>query len=78
MDSAGLPEGPVVERLSDEDERILRERLMGELVTPDDESYEETRRIWNGMIDKYPAAIAQCAGTTDVVTAVDFARKRDL
>jgi FAD/FMN-containing dehydrogenase len=50
----------------------------GELVRPGDQSYEETRRVWNGSIDRYPALIARCAGVADVIEAVRFARTHDL
>jgi hypothetical protein len=36
-------------------------RFEGQLVTPRDESYETSRRVWNGMIDRRPALIARCA-----------------
>ena len=52
--------------------------LDGRLLQPGETGYEEARHIWNGMIDRYPALIAQCAGTADVVTAVNFARRHDL
>ncbi|WP_254764084.1 FAD-binding oxidoreductase [Natrinema marinum] len=50
----------------------------GDVVTPTDEGYDDARAIWNGMIDKYPALVARCAGVSDVVSAVDFAREHDL
>ncbi|OIB58503.1 FAD-binding oxidoreductase [Natrialba sp. SSL1] len=50
----------------------------GDVWLPSDEMYDEARRIWNGMIDRYPAIIAQCAGVADVVAAVDFAREHEL
>jgi FAD binding domain/Berberine and berberine like len=52
--------------------------LRGELVRPGDERYEPAREIWNGMIDRRPALVARCAGTEDVVAAVDFARDNEL
>ena len=36
------------------------------------------RQIWNAMIVKRPALIAQCANTEDVQLAVAFAREHDL
>jgi FAD/FMN-containing dehydrogenase len=52
--------------------------LQGELIRPEDEGYEPAREIWNGMIDRRPALVARCAGTEDVVAAVDFARDNEL
>lgn len=56
----------------------LHDRLRGSLVRPTDEDYDDARAVWNGMVDKYPAAIARCAGAADVMAAVDFAREHDL
>ena len=46
----------------------------GELFLPDNPRYEEARHVWNGMIERHPAAIARCKTVDDVVRAVDFAR----
>jgi FAD/FMN-containing dehydrogenase len=56
----------------------LASDLRGEIIRPDDESYEQARKVWNGMIDRYPALIVRCADTDDVVRAVRFARQRNL
>jgi FAD/FMN-containing dehydrogenase/DNA-binding HxlR family transcriptional regulator len=56
----------------------FRSRLRGSVLRPGDVGYEEARRIWNGDIDRRPALIARCAGTSDVVAAVRFARARNL
>lgn len=50
----------------------------GRMLRPRDSGYDEARAIWNGMIDKRPAAIAQCATVDDVVCAVNFARNNAL
>jgi hypothetical protein len=52
--------------------------LRGELVRPEDEGYDTTRAVFNGMIDKRPAMIVRCAGTSDVIRGVSFARTHDL
>ncbi len=56
----------------------LRARLSGHLVEPTDPRYDQARRVWNGMIDRRPAAIARCATVTDVATCVEFARTADM
>jgi FAD/FMN-containing dehydrogenase len=53
-------------------------QMRGPVLTPDDPAYEETRLIWNGLIDRRPAIIAQCSGAADVVDAVNFAHEHDL
>ena len=52
--------------------------LRGELIQQSDERYDEARKVWNGMFDRRPALIARCAGTADVISAVNFARDRGL
>ncbi|MER6379655.1 FAD-binding oxidoreductase [Streptomyces sp. NPDC001250] len=56
----------------------LREDLAGEVFAPQDPGYDEARAVFNAMIDRRPAVIAQCAHATDVVRAVRFARDLDL
>jgi FAD/FMN-containing dehydrogenase len=56
----------------------LRARFRGALLRPEEEGYDEARRIWNGAIDRRPALIARCAGADDVAEAVRYARDNDL
>jgi FAD/FMN-containing dehydrogenase len=46
----------------------------GTLLRPDDDGYDEARRVHNGLVDIKPALIARCAGTADVRAALAFAR----
>jgi FAD/FMN-containing dehydrogenase len=54
------------------------DNLRGRLLHPGDSAYDETRKVWNGMIDRRPALIARCAGVADVIAAVRFARTHGL
>ena len=56
----------------------LGSSLQGRLLRPGDGDYDTVRRVWNGMVDKRPALITQCAVTADVVDVVTFAREHDL
>ena len=40
--------------------------------------YEASRKIWNAMIDRRPAAIVCCSGPADVRAAVQFAADQDI
>jgi FAD/FMN-containing dehydrogenase len=52
--------------------------LRGPLIQPGDPSYDEARAVYNAMIDKHPALIAQCTSVADVIAAVNFARDQRL
>ncbi|MHB8566257.1 MAG: FAD-binding oxidoreductase [Nitrososphaerales archaeon] len=52
--------------------------LRGRLILPEDNDYDDARRIWNGMIDKRPAMIVRCAGVADVISSVKYARENNL
>ena len=67
-------------RLGFDEETIqaFRERLRGHLLQPGDPEYGNARQVWNAMIDKRPALIAQCAGAADVIAAVNFAREHGI
>ena len=58
-----------VERLD-----ALRVGFSGELLLPEDDGYDEARRVHNGLVDKHPALIARCHGTADVADALALAR----
>src|SRR5262245_26937856 len=45
----------------------------GRQVRPSDTGYDEARAVYNGMINKRPRLIAQCADVADVMAAVKYA-----
>ena len=56
----------------------LVQSLRGELILPDHPEYDAARRVYNGMIDRHPAAIARCRDAADVRACVEFARDRSI
>ncbi|HEX5324762.1 MAG TPA: FAD-binding oxidoreductase [Capsulimonadaceae bacterium] len=56
----------------------LAASLRGDLIRPSDASYEKSRSVFNAMIERHPALIAQCAGVEDVISCVNFAREHSL
>jgi FAD/FMN-containing dehydrogenase len=56
----------------------LRAGLRGPVLVASDPGYDETRAIWNAMIDRRPALIARCLGVSDVLACVRFAREHSL
>jgi FAD/FMN-containing dehydrogenase len=63
---------------TDVDVQPLRASVEGQVIAPNDAAYDEARKVWNGLIDRYPAVVVRCAATSDVVAAVNFARERGL
>ena len=57
---------------------LLEKKLQGNVILPSDPSYDESRKVYNGMIDKHPAAIAYCKDVDDVITCVNFARENNM
>ncbi|RXZ70778.1 FAD-binding oxidoreductase [Agromyces albus] len=56
----------------------LHETIHGRVLEPGDAGYDAARSVWNGMIDRRPRYIVQCADTADVVACVRFATDNDL
>jgi FAD/FMN-containing dehydrogenase len=56
----------------------LKLRLRGSIILPGDEGYDESRTVWNAMIDRYPSVVVRCLGSADVVACVQFAREHDI
>jgi FAD/FMN-containing dehydrogenase len=56
----------------------LRARLRGPVLVAGDAGYDESRTVWNAMIDRRPAAVVRCLGVSDVIESVRFARENGL
>jgi FAD/FMN-containing dehydrogenase len=55
---------------------VMQQR--GTLMDASDPGYDQARTIWNAMIDRKPALIAQCYGAADVMNAVRLAKDNNL
>ncbi len=53
-------------------------QLKGEVVRPTDAKYDETRKVFNAMIDKHPRMLAMCTDVADVIASVNFGRENNL
>lgn len=56
----------------------LSNQIQGKVIVPGDPSYDETRQIWNAMIDRRPAVIVQCRAASDIPVALSYARQNNL
>jgi FAD/FMN-containing dehydrogenase len=64
--------------LSESAVTALKDGFQGRVIQPQDEGYDDARSVFNAMIDKRPAVIAQCTSVSDVAAAVRFGRDTEL
>ena len=57
---------------------VLREQVRGQVIEEDDAEYDAARAVFNGMIDRRPAAVLRVSQPADVMAAVRFARGLDI
>ena len=57
---------------------VLREQVRGQVIEEGDADYESARLVYNGMIDRRPAAVLRVSQVADVMAAVRFARGLDI
>jgi FAD/FMN-containing dehydrogenase len=57
---------------------VFAKTLRGRLIQPEDADYDESRTVYNAMIDKRPRLIARCASVADVIAAVRFGREQKI
>jgi len=56
----------------------LKARLKGPILLPGDAGFDDSRTVWNAMIDRTPALVVRCLGNADVIAGVRFAREHRL
>jgi hypothetical protein len=66
------------ERLTDAKLAALRRALNGAVVSADHPDYDSARRVWNGQIDRRPAAIVRATSIADVMQTVRFCREHGI
>lgn len=53
-------------------------QIRGEIILPTNKEYNETRKVYNGMINKHPGMFVMCIDVADVMAAVNFGRENNL
>ena len=56
----------------------FRPQFRGSIIEPGDGTYEQERKVYNGMIDRKPAVIVKCTDVADVIAAVRMAKQSGL
>ncbi|WP_336857674.1 FAD-binding oxidoreductase [Sinomonas albida] len=51
----------------------LREQVRGQVIESDDPEYDEARLVFNGMVDRRPAAVLRVSQVADVMAAIRYA-----
>jgi FAD/FMN-containing dehydrogenase len=57
---------------------IFVSKLRGKIVVPSATDYNNSRKVYNGMIDKHPGMIVMCVDVADVMASVNFGRENNL
>jgi FAD/FMN-containing dehydrogenase len=65
-------------KLAEQAVNAFAAQLQGEVIQPGNTRYDETRKVYNAMIDKRPALIARCKDTNDVINAINFGRNNQM
>jgi len=56
----------------------LESQIHGSLLQPSNPRFESARRLWNGAVDRRPAAILLCSRASDIIAGVRFAAAEGL
>ena len=56
----------------------LASHLQGRVLVADSEDFEQSRAVWNAMIDRHPLIIAQVASAEDIATTISFSQQHGL
>ena len=53
-------------------------QIRGSIILPESEDFDESRKVYNAMIDKKPGMIVRCVDAADVISCVNYARENDI
>ncbi len=53
---------------------LLEKSVNGRIVMPSNPEFDQARKVWNGSINKRPAAVIYCNDSSDVASSIRFAR----
>jgi FAD/FMN-containing dehydrogenase len=57
---------------------LTHDQFAGKVISGGDPGYDQARRVWNGMIDRYPRAVIRASGQSDIAAAVRLAAEHGL
>ena len=64
--------------INSEQIEALRTAVRGDVVVPEDASYDEARAVYNAMIDKRPSVVIRCQDVNDVIAGVNLGREEGM
>src|SRR6478609_1073715 len=67
-----------VRSLNASDIEKFASQIRGKITLPGDADYDDTRKVYNAMIDKHPGMIVKCVDVADVINCVNFGRDNGL
>jgi FAD/FMN-containing dehydrogenase len=65
-------------KVDDEDVAELSMSIRGTVISQSDDTYDERRTVWNGLVDKHPTLILRCQGAADVARGMEFVTDHEL
>ncbi len=57
---------------------VFKGQIRGEVILPESENYDQSRTVYNAMIDKRPGMIIKCVDVADVIASVNYGRENNL
>lgn len=57
--------------------RLRQLKFHGNVIHPEDSGYDSSRKVWNGVFDRRPAAIIRVRSVEDIVSIIDVAARSD-